>query len=164
MYNNSVVPVKNETFSAVAAKSPIGQCIKTMLRRACAEKRLTIGLMPTLQFLSKNINGALFCIQAEARPGDSATHMQEVLLQAFCMENDIYSIKVDSEEKLKKLLGCGKTPLDFTCLLVHYPCDPFADCQPIGQSILSPSERDLIDYCDNNLVYSSIPVIKLPEK
>ncbi|XP_038218098.1 uncharacterized protein LOC119836729 [Zerene cesonia] len=165
MYNDSVVPVKTESFSGVAAKSPIGQCIKSALRRACVEKRLTIGLMPALQFLSKNSNGALFCIQAEARPGDSATHMQEVLLQAFCMENDIYTVKVDSEDKLKKLLGCSKTSLDFTCVLIHYPfLDPYSDCPEIDFSVLSESEKDLIDHCETNWGYSQVPVIKLPEK
>lgn len=74
--------------------SSIGQCIKTVLRRACVEKRLTIGLLPAIQYLSKNCNGALFCLTAEAPPGDSATHMQDVLLQAFCVENDIHVIKV----------------------------------------------------------------------
>lgn len=74
--------------------SPIGQCIKTVLLRACIEKRLTVGLLPAVQYLSQNCNGALFCLTAEAPPGDSATHMQEVLLQAFCVENDIHVIKV----------------------------------------------------------------------
>ncbi|VVD00915.1 unnamed protein product [Leptidea sinapis] len=133
-----------------------------MLRRACAENRLTIGLMPALQFLSKNSAGTMFCIQAAARPGDSATHIHQVLLKAFCLENDIHTIMVDSEEKLKKLLVCGNTPVDCTCL-VHYPYDPFADCEPTDLSILSPSERDLIDYYDNNLGFS-VPVIKLPEQ
>lgn len=77
------------------SRSPISQCIKTVLRRACVEKRLTVGLLPAIQYLSTNSNRALFCVTAEAPPGDSATHMQEVLLQAFCVENDIYVIKVN---------------------------------------------------------------------
>lgn len=74
--------------------STLSQCIKSVLRRACVEKRLTVGLLPAIQYLSSNSNGALFCLTAEALPGDSATHMQEVLLQAFCVENGIYVIKV----------------------------------------------------------------------
>lgn len=74
--------------------SPVSQNIRTMLRRACVEKRLTVGLLPAIQYLTNNSNGALFCLTTEAPPGDSATHMQEVLLQAFCVENDIYIIKV----------------------------------------------------------------------
>ncbi|KAM3958042.1 growth arrest and DNA damage-inducible 45 [Aphomia sociella] len=164
MYKDSIVPVKMESFSGVAAKCPIGQCIKTVLRRACVEKRLTIGLLPAIQYLSKNSDGALFCLTAEAPPGDSATHMQEVLLQAFCTENDIYVIKVDSQLKMKKLLGrCTST--DFSCVLVHYPyTDPFTDSQEIDLSILTESERDLIDHCEENWGYSQLPVIKLPEK
>ncbi|KAL4713650.1 hypothetical protein ACJJTC_004181 [Scirpophaga incertulas] len=165
MYKDSVVPVKTETFSGVVAKSPINQCIRTVLMRACLEKRLTVGLVPAIQYLSQNSNGALFCITAEAPPGDSATHMQEVLLQAFCVENGIYSIKVDSEVKLKKLLGCCTAGLDFSCLLVHYPyADPFSDSQEIDLSILTDSERDLVSHCDSNWGCSQLPVIKLPEK
>lgn len=164
MYKDSVVPVKMETFSGVAAKCPIGQCIKTVLRRAYVEQRLTIGLLPAIQYLSKHSDGALFCLTAEAAPGDSATHMQEVLLQAFCTENDIYVIKVDSQEKLKKLLGrC--TSSDYSCILVHYPyADPFTDSQEIDLSILTESERDLVEHCEENWGYSQLPVIKLPEK
>ncbi|CAG4995578.1 unnamed protein product [Parnassius apollo] len=164
MYDE-VVPVKLESFSGVAAKSPISQCIKTVLRRACVEKRLTIGLLPAIQYLSTNCNGALFCITTEAPPGDSATHMQEVLLQAFCVENDIYNIKVDSELKLKELLGCTRGSMDFSCILVHYPyTDPFSDGHEIDLSILSETERNLIEYCESNWGYSQVPVIKLPEK
>ncbi|RVE45017.1 hypothetical protein evm_010335 [Chilo suppressalis] len=165
MYKDSVVPVKAETFSGIAAKSPIGQCIKTVLLRAFIEKRLTIGLLPAIQYLSQNSDGALFCLTAEAPPGDSATHMQEVLLQAFCVENGIYVIKVDSDTKLKKLLGCDIPKLDFSCVLVHYPyTDPFSDSQEIDLSILTESERDLVNHCESNWGYSQMPVIKLPEK
>lgn len=165
MYKDSVVPVKAETFSGMAAKSPISQSIKTVLRRACVEKRLTVGLLPAIQYLSKNSNRALFCLTAEAPPGDSATHMQEVLLQAFCVENDIYVIKVDSETKIRKLLGgCGAS-MDFSCVLVHYPyTDPFSDSQEFDFSSLSDAERDLIEHCEMNWGYSQTPVIKLPEK
>ncbi|XP_072946409.1 growth arrest and DNA damage-inducible protein GADD45 gamma [Epargyreus clarus] len=165
MFDESVVAVKTESFSAMAAKSPISQCIKTVLRRACVEKRLTVGLLPAIQYLSKHSDGALFCLTTEAMPGDSATHMQEVLLQAFCDENEIYVIKVDSETKLKKMLGCRDTSMDFSCVLVHYPyMDPFSDSQEMDLSILSESERDLIDHCERNWGYSQVQVIKLPEK
>lgn len=165
MYKDSVVPVKTESFSGIAAKSPISQCIKTVLRRACVEKRLTIGLLPAIQFLSKNACGALFCLTAKARPGDSATHMQEVLLQAFCVENDIYVIKVDSEAKMAKMLGCCSPSQDFSCILVHYPyTDPFSDSQEIDLSVLTESERDLVDHCESNWDHSQTQVIKLPEK
>ncbi|XP_026315953.1 growth arrest and DNA damage-inducible protein GADD45 alpha [Hyposmocoma kahamanoa] len=163
-YTNEMVAVKTETFSGVAAKSPVSQNIRTMLRRACVEKRLTVGLLPAIQYLTNNCNGALFCLTTEAPPGDSATHMQEVLLQAFCVENDIYIIKVDSEEKMRTILGCRNQSVDFSCVLVHYPyTDPFTDSQEIDLSVLTEAERDLIEYCDN-WEYSQTPVIKLPEK
>lgn len=166
MFNGSVMTVKTETFSGagVAAKSRMGQCIKSVLRRACVEKRITVGLMPAMQYLSKNCNGALFCFTVEAPPGDSATHMQEVLLQAFCAENDINVIKVDSSNKLRRIIGCHHH-MDFSCILVHYPyTDPFSDSQEIDMSLLTDSEKDLLDYCEENFENNLVPVIKLPEK
>lgn len=165
MYKEAVVPVKAATFGGMASKSPINGCIKSVLRRACVEKRLTVGLLPAIQYLSENSNSALFCLTTEARPGDSATHMQEVLLQAFCDENDIYVIKVDSESKLRKILGYCGAAMDFSCVLVHYPyTDPFRDSQEFDPASLSDAERDLIEYCEMNWGCSQVPVIKLPEK
>nr|UNO37432.1 GADD45 [Plutella xylostella] len=162
---NSMAPLKVETFSGVAAKSPIAQCVKAVLRRACLEKRLTVGLLPAIQYLSTNTDGALFCFTAEAPPGDSATHMQEVLLQAFCVENDIHVIKVDSAAKMMKILGCKDQTIDFNCVLVHYPyTDPFSDSQEMDMSILTEAEKDLIDHCDGSWASSQTSVIKLPEK
>lgn len=70
--------------------------IRSILRQAQAEKRLTVGLLPAIQRLSVTCGEALFCLMAPSRQQDSATHMQKVLLEAFCLENDIYLVKVSS--------------------------------------------------------------------
>lgn len=72
----------------------MGSIVKKILHMADDESRVIIGLSAAVKSLSISPNDALFCFIAPPEKGDSATHMLEVLLQAFCFENDIYIIKV----------------------------------------------------------------------
>lgn len=74
--------------------SNIGYTVKAALHRAQDEERVIIGLSAAVKSLSKTPSDALFCLIAPPAAGDYATHMQEVLLQAYCFENDIYIVKV----------------------------------------------------------------------
>lgn len=65
-----------------------------MLTKAKFEKRLVCGLLPAIKYLEKSPDEVLFCILPETRPGDTATHIHAVLLQAFCYENYIPVIQV----------------------------------------------------------------------
>lgn len=84
----------NNSVSAADSKMNIGKIVKTSLLRAQSESRVIIGLSASVKSLSKAPQDALFCFLAPPNDGDSATHMHEVLLQAYCFENDIYIIKV----------------------------------------------------------------------
>lgn len=73
--------------------------------------------------------------------------------------------QVDSQNKMKSLIGDRCSSSDYSCVLVHYPyTDPFLDSQEIDLSILSEAERDLIEHCELNWHYPQPPVVKLPEK
>lgn len=74
--------------------SNIGYTVKAALLRAQDEDRVITGLSAAVKSLSKTPSDALFCMIAPPAAGDYATHMQEVLLQAYCFENDIYIVKV----------------------------------------------------------------------
>lgn len=90
---NSVAQNKNT--SADTMNSPnMGTIVRSALLRALAEKRVIVGLSEAVKSLSKTPDESLFCFLAPPKKGDSATHMHEVLLQAFCLENDIYIIQV----------------------------------------------------------------------
>jgi Ribosomal protein L7Ae/L30e/S12e/Gadd45 family len=78
------------------APNGIGQTVKCVLLRAQLEKRIVVGLNATVKSLAASDDGAVFCFVAPPKQGDAATLMHEVLLQAFCFENDIYVIKVRS--------------------------------------------------------------------
>lgn len=91
---------KKSSSSAVAASSyslselEAGLAAKHALLLAKIENRLIMGLSDAISNFAKTPEDFLFCFMAPPKPGDSATHMHEVLLQAFCFEHDIYIIKV----------------------------------------------------------------------
>lgn len=80
----------------------IGCVVRAAIVNAQNESRLIIGLSDAVKSLSKAPSDALFCLLAPSATGGCVTHMQEVLLQAYCFENDIYIIKVSFIIKLKK--------------------------------------------------------------
>ncbi|XP_031639125.1 growth arrest and DNA damage-inducible protein GADD45 alpha-like [Contarinia nasturtii] len=121
------------------AKKPmvsIGHKIRAALWCAQVERRLIIGLNEAVKMLSKAPNNSLFCILAPAN-GDTSTHIQEVLLEAYCYENDIYIIKVDAAEKLTRILGTRRPE---SCCLIQKSVINAADITAI--------EGELIDYCE----------------
>lgn len=74
-----------------------GKELKEALKKAQRESRLVVGVSAVVKFLSLATEDSLLCILASPKSGDSATHIQEVLLKAFCLENDIYTIQVRLE-------------------------------------------------------------------
>lgn len=101
---------------AIAAK-PIGEIVRSVLSVAKNAHRVTLGFSDAIKLLSKAPDEAQFCFLAEPKRGDSATHMHEVLLQAFCYEHGIYIIKVDSGRKLAHVLNTLND--DETCVLIR---------------------------------------------
>lgn len=65
-----------------------------MVTYAKMRKRLVCGLLPAITQIEKSPDDVIFCILPESRPGDATTHIQTVLLQAVCYENDIPVIQV----------------------------------------------------------------------
>lgn len=159
-----VIVAEKQQLSAVTAEvmkeydccAPVGVTAKRALLVANIEERVVVGLSDAIQALAKTPEEFLFCFMVPPKPGDSATHMHEVLLQAFCFEHDIYIIKIDSAEKLSRLLG--STTLQ-SCALVQKTMS--ADHQ---HEVLSTVEDQLVDYCEEHWEDPVKPVIKLPEK
>lgn len=137
--------------------APVGVTAKRALLMANIEERVVVGLSDAIQALAKTPEEFLFCFMAPPKPGDSATHMHEVLLQAFCFEHDIYIIKIDSAEKLSRLLG---SPTLQSCALIQKTMSP----DHPDHEILSKVEDQLVDYCEEHWEDPVKPVVKLPEK
>lgn len=123
--------------TAKMARDTIGHKVRAAVWCAQVEKRLVVGLSEAVKRLSKSPNDSLFCIMAPAKAGDTANHIQEVLLEAYCYENDIYIIKVDSDEKLTRILGVRRSQ---SCVLIQKSQANAADITAI--------EGELIDYCE----------------
>lgn len=114
----------------------IGQKIRAALWCAQVEKRLVIGLNEAVKRLAKVPGNSLFCVLA--KDGDtSGSHIQEVLLEAYCYENDIYIIKVDAAEKLTRILGARQLQ---SCVLIQK--------SPTNAADITAIEGELIDYCE----------------
>jgi len=86
--------VNSGFFSCVVNRKSLCKAVVTVLRKAQTEKRLTCGLIPAIKLLEVDPERALFCIMPQTSQGNAALHIQSVLLQAFCNENDIHIIQV----------------------------------------------------------------------
>ncbi|XP_001360201.1 growth arrest and DNA damage-inducible protein GADD45 alpha [Drosophila pseudoobscura] len=134
--------------------APIGRTVKSALLRAQDESRVIVGLSAAINVLSKSPDGSLFCLMAVPKDGDSATHMHEVLLEAFCYENDIYVIKVDDATKLSRILGQETVE---SCCLVQKTWTADQD-----EERLNKAENQLVDYCEAHWDAPKQPTVQLP--
>lgn len=132
----------------------IGRTVKNALLKAQTESRVIVGLSAAIKVLSKAAEGSLFCLMAEPQDGDSATHMHEVLLEAFCYENDIYVIKVDCPIKLSRILG--KTSIESCCLVQK----TWTGNQ--NEENLNKLENMLVDFCEAYWDSPQKPIVQLP--
>lgn len=133
----------------------VGKDLAKTLKMAQKESRIIIGVAAAVRFLSAAPEDSLFCILAPPKEGDSATHIQEVLLKAFCFENDIYTVQVDDSEKLGRLLNA---PSNEICILVQKSRLP-----ETSEEIFSSAENAIIDYCEETWDAPQQPIIKLPD-
>lgn len=137
------------------ASRTIGETVRSVLTVAQRSRRTILGFTEAINLLSKTPEEAEFCFLAVPKDGDSATHMHEVLLQAFCYEHGIYIIKVDDGQKLATVLGTNQT--DECCVLVRKNVAP-------NKSERNTDDEDfLINFCEKCWDNSDQCVVKLPE-
>lgn len=149
-----VIEREPQTEAKMLCDNGIGSTVRHALELAGKEKRLVRGLRDSLRTLNNETDeqvDPLFCIMAEPVAGDSATHMHEVLLEAYCYENGIYIIKVDSPSKLCRIIGLPEME---SCVLVKKPkgTEQYADVEDL-----------LIDHCEAYWDDPIQPIIQLPE-
>lgn len=117
----------------------IAHKVQAALWCAQIEKRLIIGLNKSIKLLSEKPENSLFCILAHSKADDTkSTHIQEVLLEAFCYENEVYVIKVDEAEKLARILGIKRFE---KCVLIQ-------KSTILNEDNVTAVENELIDYCE----------------
>lgn len=144
----------------------IGETVQNVLTLAKQTERITLGFSDAIKVLSKTPEEAQFCFLTEPKHGDSATHMNEVLLQAFCYEHGILIIKVDDGRKLAHILGTLNA--DETCVLIlkhklAVDIENMSLKDVIGgndDAQYTKDENQLISFCETS---SWQNVVKLPE-
>lgn len=136
------------------AAKPIGEIVQTVLSMAKCAQRITFGFSDAIKLLSNTPEEAQFCFLAEPKRGDSATHMHEVLLQAFCYEHGIYIIKVDCGRKLAHVLGTINP--DGTCVLIRSAGDS-------DDAAFTSEEEVLVNFCEASWNNNDYCIVKLPE-
>uniref|UniRef100_A0A182LRN2 Ribosomal protein eL8/eL30/eS12/Gadd45 domain-containing protein n=1 Tax=Anopheles culicifacies TaxID=139723 RepID=A0A182LRN2_9DIPT len=142
-----------DTTAGEMCHEPIGATVRRALVAAKHEDRAIVGLSESINALSKTPEDFLFCFLAAS--GNPANHMHQVLLEAFCFEHDIYIIKVDSAEKLSRMLGTQRIE---SCALLQKSWSE--KCT----ETITDVEDQLVDYCEEHWEAPIKPVIKLPEK
>lgn len=138
----------------------IGKICSRALRNAKEQDRLIVGLIQAIKTLSNDPEDTMFCILAQPKPGDSAAHMQVILLEAFCYENGIYTIKVDDTEKLTAVVGASKQE---SCVLMQRYKHDANKNQPLKLKFFDLEER-LIDHCEDYWDAQLKPTIRLPDE
>lgn len=141
-------------FEEEMKKMTIGEAVERVLIEANQSDRLICGLKNSIKYLNETETpeDSLFFFMAPTR--DHASHMSSKLLQAFCFENDIYIVQLDSAEKLSKLINIEGA----TCALVQR-----SSASHKNQSECSLVEEMLIDHCEDFWDELVQPIIKLPE-
>ncbi|KAL5017080.1 hypothetical protein ScPMuIL_006669 [Solemya velum] len=113
----------------------VGKALREVILRSKGEGRVTCGLYPSVVALERKPDRVMFCVLPEADQSvDVTVHLQQTLISAYCWENGIRVIKVDSDTKLRKLLSSARdlhnnTEQTFTCchgddvscLVVEFP-------------------------------------------
>lgn len=141
----------------VQARNPkIGETLRLVLLRAMIERRVIVGLPDAINVLSTAADHSLFCILADS---DVEQHMQRTLIEAFCYEHSIYLLRVDNAEKLCRIVGADSAR-KASCTLIQKPTAMKSalssmDNYDLLDELLTPTERDLVDYCEEYWDYPS---------
>lgn len=154
--------LSTRSFFEFGLKMNIGETIREILVDAKKTNRLISGLSNVSKYLkeTEHPEQSLFFFIVPSPEGNSLTHMQEVVLQSYCFENDIYIVKLDSIEKLNEILGLEQGIE--TCALVQKL--PQIDRNQTRKEKYTTLELVLIDHCEDFWDEPIQPIIRLPHK
>ncbi|KAG5678248.1 hypothetical protein PVAND_007940 [Polypedilum vanderplanki] len=143
----------------------MGNLVKKALVQAKIEDRLILGLSQIVKCLMEGfMDIPTICLMAPPKQGDVATHMQEVLLQAFCLENGIYILHLDSAEKISRILRASTVE---SCALIF--ANPSGNSESEGSFLdedyqLTKIEKQIVNFCEDNWDDLEDSTIHLPDK
>ncbi|KAL3869253.1 hypothetical protein ACJMK2_041961 [Sinanodonta woodiana] len=106
------------------------------LLRAIDEEQCVVGVQECASVLENNPDCVKMCVLPVGKTSDISIHIQHKLIEAYCWENEIPTIKVMNAEKLALYLQV-KTKLNInatmSCMLItdadyHHGNDVLSDC------------------------------------
>lgn len=124
-----------------------------MLQKAREEGRLVVGVYECAQMLQNTPDEVGLCLLPDVADTEDVTvQIHHKLVEAFCWENDIEVIKVDSFKNLGKMFQGDKadgSSVDVGCILI--------------QNVKTDNSAD--DFINNyySILANQSPVIDLPE-
>ncbi|XP_013406087.1 growth arrest and DNA damage-inducible protein GADD45 alpha-like [Lingula anatina] len=168
MENNNEETVDATVKSVVPPRhsSDICRSLCASVVKAREEGRLTCGVYQAARVLETNTDHVMLCILAADTLDDLELSIHFTLLEAYCWENDIRVIKVDSATKLWRLLfddnlpanannyvaGCSDDLRALDCVLIEFPKENKSD-----------ADARVLDFCKaNENVDQPRPIIELP--
>lgn len=132
--------------------------LRELLIEAKTEGRVACGVYHAAQIMEKYPSSIMLCILPQNHLDDAETHIHSVLIEAFCFDNDIRLLKVDSEEKLCEILNRSRNcterfrRLDYRCVLIKHPSGM---CSKIVESFIQYYKESYSD------AYPQ-PILELP--
>jgi growth arrest and DNA-damage-inducible protein len=144
----SLAANKMELFNR--SKQSLSSSLQETLLDAKHDQRLTCGIYESAQLLQMSPESIMLCVLPEDKSDDLAVQIHFTLIRAFCLENDIAVVKVDSTAKIKTILA-DKNASDYNCILVEFPM----------KRSLSSAEENLLDFGYATGDVSPLPVLSL---
>lgn len=143
----------------------MGNLVKKALVQAKLEKRLVLGLSAIVKcFMEGYVDIPTICLIAPPKKGDYGTHMQEVLLEAYCVERGINVLYLDCAEKMSRMIKLQSTE---SCALIF--ANPSGNSESEGSFLdedyqLTKIEKQIVTYCEYNWDDIERLTIRLPDK
>lgn len=98
------VTASSPTCSTLTLSPTNSTALCSMLVTARREGRLVCGVYMCGKALDHDLDDVMLCVLLETSPDDVTNHMHAILIEAFCVENDVRVVKVDCAAKLRLLL------------------------------------------------------------
>ena len=103
--DSGIFDLSDDSTTDMTKDMSIGEAVKKILNDAKSDNRLIFGVKNARNHFNETENPehSLFFFMAPTK--DHTTHMSTILLKAFCFENDIYTVQLDSAEKLSRIIN-----------------------------------------------------------
>lgn len=119
----------------------IGEVLVEVLKQALSQGRITYGVFECVDILETCPEQVMLCVLPSVDPNDLSINIHHKLIEAYCWENSINVVKIDSQEKLtlllttatptspemKKAAGNFDRTCDLNCILIGFPSEEMSE-------------------------------------